>query len=301
MAIQKEIWCNYIVDRLWKENPHLQAAYNDDQYVLAGKIVHIPQPGALPLIVKNRASFPASVVRRTDTDIVYTLEEYTTDPTHIVEADKVELSYDKISSVIGDHAGVLAQTIGDDMLIKWALGIAVGNIIRTTGTSVAVSTAGQTGNRLRMVTNDLKTAKLRMDVANVPMNDRYALIEANMLDQMLSDLTVTQNRDFSSEFDAKEGTIGRLYGFKIMQRSSTIMTNGAATTINSYGQAVTGSDNVASICWQKSAVTRALGVVDFFEDVKNPLYYGDIYSALLRMGGRRRRADDLGVIVIAQG
>jgi hypothetical protein len=301
MAIQKEIWCNYIIDRLWKENPHLQAAFNDDQYVVAGKIVHIPTPGAIPSIVKNRATFPAAVVRRTDTDIVYTLEEYTTDPTHIVEADKVELSYDKISSVIGDHVSVLARTIGDDILIKWASGIITANIIRTTGTSVAVSTAGQTGNRLRMVTNDLKTAKLRMDVANVPMNDRYALIEANMLDQILSDLTVTQNRDFSSEFDAKEGTIGRLFGFKIMQRSTALMTNGAATTINAFGQAVAGGDNVASICWQKNAVARALGTTDMFEDVKNPLYYGDIYSALQRMGGRRRRADDLGVIVIAQG
>lgn len=301
MAVQKEIWVNYIVGRLWKANPHLKLSFNDDQYVVAGRIVHIPQPGALPTIVKNRATYPAAVVRRTDTDITYNLDEYTTDPTHIVEADKVELSYDKINSVVGDHVGALAQTIGDDMIVKWLTGIATTNIIRTTGTAVAVTTAGQTGTRLRMLANDLKTAKLRMDMANVPSEDRYALIESNMFDQLLTDLTLTQNRDFSTYFNASEGTVRRLFGFTLLDRSTVAMTNAAATTINAFGQAVVNGDNVASFCWQKDALTRALGTIDFFEDVKNPLYYGDIYSSLVRMGGRRRRADDAGIIVIAQG
>ena len=37
------------------------------------------------------------------------------------------------------------------------------------------------------------------------------------------------------------------------------------------------------------------------DDEGNPLYYGDIYSFLLRLGGRIRRADNKGVLAIVQG
>ncbi|MFQ8805871.1 MAG: hypothetical protein ACLR8Y_13235 [Alistipes indistinctus] len=46
---------------------------------------------------------------------------------------------------------------------------------------------------------------------------------------------------------------------------------------------------------------RCQGDVKFFEDEGNPQYYGDIYSGLVRMGGRKRRADQKGVIAIVQG
>jgi hypothetical protein len=60
------------------------------------------------------------------------------------------------------------------------------------------------------------------------------------------------------------------------------------------------TDNAAVLCWQKNSVERALGMVDFFEDLGNPTYYGDIYSALVRVGGRIRRSDGKGILAIVQ-
>ena len=37
-----------------------------------------------------------------------------------------------------------------------------------------------------------------------------------------------------------------------------------------------------------------------FEDLGNPAYYGDIYSFLVRMGGRARRKNFEGVVVMKQ-
>ncbi|QQR95608.1 MAG: hypothetical protein IPJ93_02385 [Bacteroidota bacterium] len=37
-----------------------------------------------------------------------------------------------------------------------------------------------------------------------------------------------------------------------------------------------------------------------FESLADPQYYGDIYSALVRMGGRKRRNDAKGIIGIIQ-
>jgi hypothetical protein len=47
-------------------------------------------------------------------------------------------------------------------------------------------------------------------------------------------------------------------------------------------------------------VERAIGTVNFFERIADPTYYGDIYSYLLRAGGRIRRNDSKGVAVIVQ-
>jgi hypothetical protein len=43
-----------------------------------------------------------------------------------------------------------------------------------------------------------------------------------------------------------------------------------------------------------------MGDNEFFENEKDPTYYGSIYSALVRAGGRIRRNDAKGVIALVQ-
>jgi hypothetical protein len=297
MAVQKEIWVKYIIKRFWKDNQFLKFMSNDDDYVLAGKVVHIPNPGTKPLVTKNRSSFPGTIVRRADTDITYNLDEYTTDPTHIVDADKVELSYDKIGDVFGDHAGQLVETIADDMIVKYLTAIAAANVIKSTGAAAAAKITGQTTTRKVLLEADVKKAKLLFDLQNVPSTERYMMLESNQMDELTTSLGQTQYRDFSEYMDAKEGIVGRLHGFNIMQRSSVaIMTS--ADVVKAIGSAVAATDNVAGLAWQKGSLARALGEKKFFENPNRAEYYGDIYSALLRAGGRVRREDASGVAAI---
>lgn len=299
-GVEVEVWVNYIIERLWKNNQFLQHAFSDDDKVLAGKIVHIPQPGAKPQTRKNRTTFPATAVRRADTDILYPLDEYTTDPTHIPEAEKIEPSYDKIDSVYGDHAGQIAQDVADDAIIKWLMGLPSTSFVRTTGSSTSEILEGATGSRNVLVHGDLRKCQKKMDKQNIPEEDRFALLSADMADQLFESLSNTQYRDFSQYADAKEGVIGRLYGFNIMKRSSVAVAS-SGLDINPWGGIITETDLDVSMVWQKNAVARALGEVKFFENPDRAEYYGDVYSSLLRFGGRRRRADNLGIIALAQG
>ncbi len=302
MGVEVEIWANYIIERLWKDNKFLNFAFNDDQYVLQGKLVHIPNPGAKPKVTKNRQNFPATAVRRNDVDIIYPLDEYTTEPTHIQDAEKVELSYDKISSVYGDHAGQLVQDVADDAIVKWLMGIPQTSIIRTTGDSTNEILEGASGNRKKMLHDELRRAQKLMDKQNIPATDRYSLLSADMADQLFESLSNTQYRDFSSYADAANGVIGRLYGFDIMKRSSVAVAKLESTNvvIKPWGAEVESGDLDVSFCWHKNSVARALGQVKFFENPDRAEYFGDVYSALLRFGGRRRREDNAGIIVIAQ-
>lgn len=302
MAIQKELWTDYIMGNLFKNNEFLNYAFNADQHVLAGKVVHIPQAGAKPGVKKNRTELPAAVTRRTDVDVTYAIDEYTLNPTLIPNADTIELSYDKMDSVMTENMETLQEFTAEGMLYNWRVEDAA-YILRTTGPAVAATASGATGNRKKLLKEDLKRAQALMNKLNISRQDRYALIPSDLYSQLLDDADLMK-RDNSKELDLPNGVVMRLYGFNLMERSKVLIYTNAATPVakdpdpDVFVEAAT--DNDAILCWQKNCVERALGTVDFFEDLGNPLYYGDIYSGLVRMGGRKRRQDAKGVVAIVQ-
>lgn len=299
MAIQKEIWINDIVANLFKANPHLAYAVNADQFVLQGKVVHIPNAGTKPGVQKNRTELPANVVRRDDIDITFPLDEFTSDPMLIPNADKYELSYDKRMSVIGEQASALAEIIGDWFFRYWAA-VGAANIERTTGEATAAHYG--TGNRKLITLADVKRMQKLFNKYNIPQEGRYAALDADMMDQFTENLNVSQYRDFSAAYDAKNGVLGKLYSFTFLDPRSTVLrySNAATPVVKDPGAAAADTDNAAGLFWHKDSVIRALGNNELFEDIGNPTYYGDIYSALVRAGGRVRRNDSKGVIALVQ-
>ncbi len=300
MAIQKEIWTNHLQGSLFKDNEFLNYCFNADQYVLQGKVVHIPNAGAAPSVVKNRSSLPATVTTRTDVDITYAIDEFTSDPILIPNADTVELSYDKMTSVLAESEAAIRELVADWMLYNWRVETA-GAIIRTSGANVNAHLPSATGTRKKLTLADIKAARLLLNKQNVPKEDRYMMIDSDMYEQLTDELNVSTYRDAVKEFDLPKGVIYKIFGFYIMERSSTLVANNAGTpVIQTPGTAATINDNGVVLCWQKNCVERALGTVDFFEQLNAPTYYGDIYSALVRMGGRKRRNDYKGVAAIIQ-
>jgi len=133
------------------------------------------------------------------------------------------------------------------------------------------------------------------------MEGRYALISADMFQQLTDDMSATQYRDFSAAYDVKDGILGRLFGFHIMMRSGVVTyTNDTAPVVNAYGATPNAADNDGVLCWQIGAVERAVGQIKFFERIGDPTFYGDVYSVSVRMGGRIRRQDALGIVAIVQ-
>lgn len=301
MAIQKEIWQDHIAGNLFKNNEFLLASTDASQFVLQGKVVHIAQAGALATVEKNRSSLPATVVQRTDGDVTYSLDEYTTDPILIPNAESFELSYNKRESVLGEYEASLRQTIADNLLVTWSPTGATSTMIRTTGTSTTTHLGGTTGNRKKLTVSDMKRAQLLLNRQNVPMEGRYALLSADMFQQLTDDMSITQYRDFSAAYDIKDGVLGRLFGFSIMMRGGVVTyDNDTLPVVNAYGAAADAADNDGVLCWQVGSVERAIGDISFFERIGDPTYYGDVYSVGVRVGGRRRRNDAKGIVAIVQ-
>jgi hypothetical protein len=300
-GVEVEVWTEYISNNLFKGVEFLKNCWRSDQYVLQGKVVHIPQAGSKPTVVKNRSTIPATAVKRNDTDIVYALDEYTTDPTVIEDAANVQLSYDKMSSVIGDHIGALNETICDNILFAWAPSAST-SILRTTGaTTYAAHTTGGTGVRKGFTLSDLKKAKVALDKQNVSKVGRCALMSYDMWAQLEDELKATNAKDFSLLNDATNGVIAKLYGFDITATNSTVIyTNAATPVVRAVGALGAATDNDAVFCYQKDCVELALGEIKFFEQTNHPQMYGDVYSGLVRMGGRKRYENGLGIVAIVQ-
>ena len=118
-GVVPEIWTDYVVGNLFKNNEFLLESIDESQYVLQGSVVHIPQAGAPSGVQRNRQRLPATITRRQDVDITYALDEFTTDPRFIPDADRVQLSYDKMESCMTEDMSYLRQVMADTMLYNW--------------------------------------------------------------------------------------------------------------------------------------------------------------------------------------
>ena len=299
MAIQKEIWVNDIQEGFFPDNSFAAKSVNDDAYVEAGKKVHVPNAGGPSNVVKNRSG-RGTVAKRTDVDVDYNLDEFTTDPVLIPNADTVELSYDKRNSVISQDKQQLMNVAHESLLVNWAP--AASKCVRTTGSAVAPHLAGQEGNRLAVTKSDIRALMTRFDAENIPQTGRYLLLDAEMYGQLLASMTETDQIGFLAAADVKRGVVGSLYGFEVMKRSTVLRyavnENGAITGLAATDGA---TDVAAALAWHEGSVRRALGEVKMFGDVDNPEYYGDIYSFLVRCGGKIGRYDKKGVWALCQG
>lgn len=295
MAVQKEIWQRTIIEGLFADNLFLSRAVNDDVYVNEGKKVHIPNAGAPSGVVVNRSSLPATVYKRTDQDVEYTLAELTTNPILIPYADMVELSYNKRNSVIDQDRKELIFKASEAILKSWFPGSS--NVVLTTGQGVPAWTPSATGLRKKITPADVSALQVRMNADNVPQTDRYLLLDAQMYQQLLDGMTQTQAIGFFQAADVKRGVMGMLYGFEVMVRS-TVYRFAADGTIKDYGADGAATDLAGGLAWQRESLSRALGEVIMFDQIDNPLYYGDVYSFLVRVGGAIRRYDKKGVYAI---
>ena len=299
MALQKEIWLETLVENFFPDNSFISKSIDDSQFV-ENKQVHIPNAGRPSAVKVNRTQKPATVNERTDNELTYNLDELTTDPVHIAHADTVELSYDKRSSILANDKEELQRVASELILQRWATGLTSKETILTDGEDRQAHTEKGTGQRKKMTSQVVHRIALEFDRQDVPKIGRYLLLDADMYADLLDSLTEPQRFAFLGTADVSKGTIGNLYGIDVFARSSVLRLKSDSSIIPEATEGES-TEVAAGLAWQQSSLSRSLGHVKMFDSTDNPLYYGDIYSFLMRVGGSRRRYDKKGVLLIAEG
>lgn len=310
--IPAEIFADYIVEKLRRTNPHIDLCVDESKYVKGGALVHIPQSGNSPDVVKNRSVFPAVALQRGDTMITYNLDVYSTDPVHVSWDETAEISYDKTDSVLNDHTTTLIESCGDNICYNWVHGLVkVGNayntvtipatnIIRTSGEQEDVNPEdGQTLQRCALHYRDLQTAQAKANKAGVPKDRRYAMIESYMYQQLIDSFSANQMAAFQGTADLAKGVVGMFAGWKILERGLVVNFDENDVPLPPE-QALSATDNIGCLCWHVESVTKAKGDIVPFQNENDALHYGDVMSSLLKHGGRCRRQDWKGLYAIVQ-
>lgn len=309
MAVTKEIWENDIIGNLFKDNQFAMRAISGDQYVINGKVVHIPVAGAPTRSKRNVTSFPLSAVKRADSEVIYGLDNYYQDPKHVEKVEQYELSYDKRQSVMGEQQSQLIQDAMDGLLYNWAwatpnaIGTTPANVVLTTGAGTATDIlASATGQRKIFTKDVLANIKKKMDNANIPSIGRVALLTANHHQQLIDGFSDTALTNFYRSADLQKGIIGTYLGFTIMMRSNVQRWRKISTVwtpIDELDEAFAASagDSAASLVWQESCVERARGDVNVFDNADRAEYYGSIFSMNMRLGGRQRRKEGVYAVI----
>jgi hypothetical protein len=302
MAIEVEVWVKDIQENLFFENEFLNLAVDHSAYVI-NSVVHIPQSGANPTVVKNRTELVADLQQRTDTEITYGVDNYTTDPFLVKNIDDLQLSYSKRQSVLGQHIATLGDTIAVNTLQAWAVTGSTTHVLRTTGTDSGdeVLTPSATGTRKLLTKRDLARAAAIMDLDKVPKQGRYAIIPTTMYYNLFTDTELIANRARLSEDLIKTGVVGDIHGFKIIYRGTVVRyTSAAGNNIRAEDSAGATTDCAGTICFSSFAVSQAIGEIMVYLNEGEARSYGDIMSAEVNQGASFLRAGNYGRVCIAQ-
>lgn len=310
MAVQKEIWQNDIIENLFKDNHFASRAFNGDQFVIGGTIVHIPVAGAPTKSKKNVTNFPITAVKRADSDVVYVLDTYYQEPKHVEKVEQYELSYDKRQSIMGEQMSQLIEDAMEGLLYRWGwqgvnIGATAGLTVMTEGGQTAATISGATGNRKLFTKALVGKIKLMFDRENIPAKGRVALLTADHYQQFLDSLSDAERTNFYRIADMEKGVIGTYLGFEFMMRSTVqrwrkdgLVWKPVDIQADAFEASDKTGDSAASLFYQDNCVERARGDVNVFENTDNAEYFGDIFSMNMRLGGRQRRTK--GVISVIE-
>lgn len=301
MGLQKEIWVADIKETLHQGSEFIMAGTDYSAFV-SNHTVHIPQSGAGSAIAKNRSVLPATITQRTDTELTFDLNEYTTDPVLITDLDALQVSYAKRNSVLGQHLNVLNERIGTEVAFDWTPSGSASLVLRTSGASTSqLPNSTATGTRKLITKEDIARMARKLDDDNVPMNDRFLVLPTLMYYELFG-IDALVRADFGRVADQTNGVVNEIFGFKVFKRPTTILFNSASAGVKkAVGSADATTDCAGAFAFQKQSVAQALGAIKVFADEDKPEFYGSVFSALLMHGSTKLRTDNKGIVALAQG
>lgn len=305
MALEQEIWSKDIQENLYQNNLFMNKATDHSQWVMF-KTVHVPQAGAAPNVKKNRSVLPATISQRTDTELTYSLNQYTSDPILVTNLEELQISYSKRMSVISNTVDQVGDVVSNTTLYNWAPSGATRQV-RTTGAASSGALAPTaTGTRLAITLDDISRAKAILDKDNVQGEGRVLLMPSDIYNTQFLAINNVQAAYAYGAPALPSGVVNKIFGFDIMLRPAVLVYDNTATpvikAIDDDGTPTTEAttDNMACLAYHPKYVAHALGSITSYYEENSPIYYGNIYSTEVMHGASKLRTDQKGIVAIIQ-
>lgn len=280
MPINKEVWTDII-----KEQPIQQDDFLNESEDLSALVeyntLHLAEAGVEPEVFIDNDTYPVGIVAREDVPKDIMLHTLDTKNTVVRNVEQMEMSYDKMKSVVRGHSNALLRRRRALAAYNWCP-LQDGEF-----TPVLVTTGELVNGRRRLTFDDLDLLEAKFEALEVDLSQlRLALTTEHKADLK------AENRKLYKEC-MKDGKIGNFQVYTYPHLPLFDTTTGKKQT---FGSAKGENSAMASIAWIKTEVMRATGDTDVFHREKDPEARGDILGYQQRFTALPLRNKYIGAI-----
>ena len=265
-GLNKEIWLAELMENFYADDMFLSELRDLSAFV-DNDVINLAEAGVSPDVLLNNNVYPIAVADRGDTPLALEIDRFDTTNTRIQKADLVELSYDKLSSVVYNHRKEL------QMAIMERCAHAIAPTADSTFTPLIVATGADNGNGTkRLKYSDLRKLQTRFNQMEIAAEGRCIVFSQ----QHWEDLELEDVERFNKMTEKMS-----ICGFKIYSLADKRLPryNRDTGAKVAYGAAALPLTDVhATIAFQKDEVARAMGSEEFYHEKAQdaPLTRADI-------------------------
>lgn len=288
-TLEKEVWLNQLMKNFYPETSFLNFTVDFSAFVDNNKL-NMAEVGFDPEVMVNNTTYPIEVIERNDNAISIELDLYETKNTLVRKATAVELSYDKLESVIYGHRQALQAMAG----AKAAHAFTPNS--DSAYTPVITTTGDIKEGFKRLVPEDILKLKRRFDEWDINPETRILVLHpAHLEDLILYDL-----KAFKDLTEWKEGRPSRFAGFNVLQFTKNPVFNATTLKKKPFGSAKENTDTYCSFAFCSDEVMKADGEANMYSISNDPKERATVIGFDKRFVALPIRNKGIGAIVTAK-
>lgn len=287
-TLKKQVWINQLCKNFYPDGSFLNFPKKFDSMVENDKLT-LADVGVDPAVLIDNNTYPIAITERNDSPIEITLQLFETENTSVRNPEAVELSYDKVDSVIMGHKEALRATTAATAAHAYS------PQANTTFTPVLVTTGADNGEGFKRCTiKDVLLLKRKFDDAEIPQEDRYLVLDPAHTE----DLLLESAEIFKDMFDLVNGQPKKFAGFGMLQFSRNAKYNHVTKNKIPFG-AVGANVTRSSFAFQANEVMRADGKSKMYIRKEDPEHRNTVIGFDKRFVALSFRNKGLGAIISA--
>ena len=251
-GLNKEIWLDELLEGFYADDSFLFECRDLSPFV-DNDILNLAEAGVDPDVLVNNTTYPIPISERADTPLSLEIDTFDTENTMVRHADKAELSYDKLSSLVLGHKNSLRMKIMEKAIH------AIAPAADGEFTPLLVATGADNGDGLKRLTwSDVRRLQKAFNNAEMPAEGRIIVLSQ----QHQEDLEVEDVDRYNKVVDK-----GVICGFKIYNLADKRLPRYNRTTgakVAFTAAAAPSTDVNATVAFQKNEVGRAMGSNQMF-------------------------------------
>lgn len=260
MALPKEVWTNQVMEGFYPDTSFLMFARDFTPFVDNDKI-HMADAGIDPTVLMDNTTYPIPVVQRADEPLTFELHKFETVNTLVRRPDAVELSYDKLESVVRGHRNSLRTSTAEKAAHAYA------PAADTEFTPIIETTGENNGDGVKRLTvADILKLKRRYDEMEIAKDKRFLVLHPKHTE----DLILHDLEAFKEITDFANGMPRTFAGFRILEFTRNARYNATDFTKVAFDAAAEPTDTFCSFSFSSEEVMKADGTIYMYEKRDDP-------------------------------